>query len=552
VAAKGVGGFHLLADALDEAAVCRLRRRKRREAKPLAVMFPDLAALRSSCRVDAVAEALLTGPAGPIVLLRRAGTPIAEVVAPGCPRVGAFLPYSPMHHLLMDELACPIVATSGNATDEPIVISDEAALRRLAGIADLFLVHNRAILRPVDDSVAQVVVGEPQLLRSGRGYAPATIAVGKMAEGILAYGGHLKASIAASVDAGVVISQHLGDLGTESARDAYREARVDFEHQQEKAPRWAVCDLHPDYASSREAERSGIPVLPVPHHLAHVSACVAEHGIEPPVLGVAWDGAGHGPDGTIWGGEFLLLSDRSWRRVAHLRPFRLPGGEAAAREPRRSAIGLLHAAYGEAALSMDDLPAVASFTPSERATLTTMLERGLRSPLTTSMGRLFDAFAALGALRLRSSYEGQAAAELEWSAVDVETRRDYVFPLSKGPADVTTVDWQPALEAMLVDLRSATGIGPISVGLHEGLAAAIVEVAKHVGEERVALTGGCFQNARLTETAIRALRAEGFEPYWHRRVPPNDGGLSLGQAAWAARVMQDRVGRRNMGANACA
>lgn len=552
VAAKGVGGFHLLADAGDEAVVRRLRARKRRPEKPFAVMFPDLEALRGSCHVEAATESLLTGPARPIVLLPRRAGPIAEAVAPGSPRLGAFLPYAPMHHLLLGELGAPMVATSANPSDEPIVFDEAEATRRLAGIADLFLVHDRPILRPVDDSVAQLACGRPQLLRSARGHAPMTIAVEAMTEGILAYGGHMKATIASSVGHGISLTQHLGDLGSQASRDAYRAALEDVVRLQEKPPRVAVRDLHPDYVSSREAETSGLAVCSVPHHLAHVSACLAEHGQEPPVLGVAWDGTGYGPDGTIWGGEFLQLSERSWRRVAHLRPFRLPGGDAAAREPRRAALGLLYAAFGDDAFSMADLPAVASWTPAERGTLRTMLERGVHSPFTSSVGRLFDAFAALAGLRLRSSYEGQAAAELEAAAGDQQTGPCYAFPVSTDREGVAIIDWQPALLALLADLRATAKIASISFAFHEGLAAAIVEVARCVGERRVVLSGGCFQNVRLTEAAVRALRAAGFEPFWHQRIPPNDGGLSLGQAAWAARVMQDMGGTPDTGEKTCA
>jgi hydrogenase maturation protein HypF len=287
----------------------------------------------------------------------------------------------------------------------------------------------------------------------------------------------------------------------------------------------------------------GLPIIVVQHHVAHVAACMAEHGIMPPALGVAWDGTGYGPDGTIWGGEFLLVTETGWRRVAHLRPFRLPGGEAAVREPRRAALGLLYEAFGEDAFLFGDLRPVAAFSVAERSALQIVLARGLHAPLTSSAGRLFDAFASLCGLRQRASYDGQAAAELEWAAEDCATGHRYELnirePMSADAPFI--IDWQPALEAALVDLRAGAPPGLVSKALHHGLADVIKGVAARVGEQRLILTGGCFQNARLTESVVAALRARGFEPVWHQRVPPNDGGLALGQAVWATWTESRRV-----------
>lgn len=532
VAVKGVGGFHLMADARDEGAVRRLRAGKRRTEKPFAVMFPDLSAIAEHCQLDPAAEALLAGRERPIVLLRRKAGPIAPSVAPGNHRIGALLPYSPLHHLLMADLGVPAVATSGNVSEEPIIVDEDAALHRLAGIADLFLVHDRPIARPLDDSVAQVVCGRPQLLRRARGYAPAPIAVEGVGEGILAFGGHLKATVALTMSTGVVVSQHLGDLETPAAREGFRRALTDLGRLHHERPCRAVRDLHPDYASSRAAQASGLSVVAVQHHVAHIAACLAEHGLAPPALGVAWDGTGHGPDGTAWGGEFILVGKSGWRRVAALRPFRLPGGDAAGREPRRSALGLLHAAFGTDAFAMTDLPPVAAFAPAERMVLKTVLERGINAPLTSSVGRLFDGFASLCGLRQRTSHEGQAAAQLEALAT---IGRRYAFPVlgTANDACPMTVDWQPSLEAALADLREGADAGVVSAGLHEGLAGAVIEVASQVAERRVVLTGGCFQNVRLTEATVGALCVAGFAPVWHQRIPPNDGGIALGQAVWA-------------------
>jgi hydrogenase maturation protein HypF len=543
LALKGVGGFHLLADARDEATVQRLRQRKRRPDKPLAVMFPSLADVLESCRAGPFEQALLTGPARPIVLLRRAGRSVAPAVAPGNLWLGALLPYAPVHHLLMRELGFPVVATSGNITDEPIVTDETEALERLAGIADLFLVHDRPIVRPVDDSVMRVACGRELMLRRARGHAPAPVGVDEMPSGILALGGHLKTTVALTVSGNAVLSQHLGDLETRPAREAYARTIADMRRLYRRSPRLAVRDLHPDYASSRAAETLQLPVVAVQHHVAHIAACMAEHGIAPPVLGVAWDGAGYGADGTIWGGEFLLVTEAGWSRIGHLRTFRLPGGDAAAREPRRAALGLLYEAYGDQAFAMTDLAPLAAFSSAERSVLRTVLVRGINAPLTSSAGRLFDAFAALCDLRQRASYEGQAAAELEWAAGDRATGQHYEFsvrPATQRKAPII-VDWQPALEAALADLRARARVSAISEALHNGLGAAIAEAATHARQHRVVLSAGCFQNARLIETAVAALRARGFDAIWPHRVPPNDGGIALGQAVWTTWCEQNGV-----------
>jgi hydrogenase maturation protein HypF len=534
VAVKGIGGFHLMVDARNDEAVRRLRSAKRRKAKPFAVMFPALGDIEAACRLAPEEAALLTAPARPIVLVRGRGAPIAPSVAPDTPRIGGFLPCAPLHHLLTRELGFPVVATSGNISDEPIAIDEAEALERLTGIADLFLVHDRPIVRPVDDSVAQVVCGKPQLLRRARGYAPAPVASGSLPDGVLAFGGHLKATVALTAGDSLVLSQHLGDLDTVAAREAHGRSCGDIARLYDQRPRLAVHDTHPDYASSRAAEASGLPRLAVQHHVAHVAACMAEHGLAPPVLGVAWDGTGYGLDGTIWGGEFLLVTKAGWRRAAHLRPFRLPGGEAAIREPRRAALGLLFEAFGDRAFEMTGLAPIAAFALAERDVLHSMLTRGVNAPVTTSAGRLFDGFAALCGLYQRTSHEGQAAAAFEWAADGRATGRAYDMPLIETKDAPLTVDWTPALAAALADLQEGAPAAAISEALHNGLARAIPAVAARVGERKVVLTGGCFQNVRLTEAAVAALKKAGCTPYWHQRVPPNDGGIAAGQAMWAA------------------
>jgi hydrogenase maturation protein HypF len=522
VAVKGIGGFHLVADARNAEAVALLRARKRRPEKPFAVMFPSFAQLERACVVDETERALLESPARPIVLVRRKSSEIAANVAPGNPWLGAFLPYAPLHHLLLHELDFPVVATSGNLSDEPIVIDETEALTRLAPIADLFLVHDRPIVRPLDDSVMRVAAGRELMLRRARGFAPEPIAIANIPPAILALGGHMKTTVALTLDGAVLQSQHIGDMETVEARAAHERAVADLTGLRATAPRLVAHDLHPDYATTRLAARTGLPSFAVQHHVAHIAAAMAENAVAPPLLGVAWDGTGYGLDGTIWGGEFLRLGAHGAERVAHLRTFRLPGGEAAAREPRRSALALLYEAFGKT----DD--AWLYFTEPERVTIAHMLRNNINAPETSSMGRLFDGFAALCGLRQVASYEGQAAAEFEWAADGFEARAAYEFPLRDG-----VLDWQPALEALLEDRRRGAAAGEISAAFHAGLAKAIAAVAREIGEKRVVLTGGCFQNKRLLESAIAELRLAGHEAIWHRRAPPNDGAIALGQAVWA-------------------
>jgi hydrogenase maturation protein HypF len=506
-------------------------------------MFPSLAEVERECTIAPEERALLAGPACPIVLLRRRPGSVAASVAPDNPRLGVMLPYAPLHHLLLRELGFAIVATSGNLSDEPIATDEAEALVRLKGIADLFLVHDRPIVRPIDDSVVRIVCGREQILRRARGYAPAPIRVDGLASGILSLGGHLKTTVAVTLEDGVLLSQHLGDLDNVAARQAHTRAVDDMLKLRGLAPRLVVRDLHPDYATSRMAAEMGPAVTGVQHHLAHVVACMAEHGIAPPVLGVAWDGTGYGTDGTIWGGEFLLVTADGWRRVAHLRTFCLPGGELAVREPRRAALGLLYEAFGDEAFAMEELQLIAEFSSAERKVMQTMLRNGVNAPRTSSIGRLFDGFASLSGLRQTTSYEGQTAAEFEWAADGVAAQRPYDFPLIAGAAKDSPwiMDWKPALDGMLSDRRGGATVGVVSAAFHDGLAAALVSVARQVGEPRVILTGGCFQNARLSETSVAALRAAGHEPIWHRRVPPNDGGIALGQAVWAAWLMSGKI-----------
>jgi hydrogenase maturation protein HypF len=441
------------------------------------------------------------------------------------------LPYTPLHHLLLAELGFPVVATSGNLSDEPICTDEHEALQRLAGIADLFLVHNRPIARHVDDSVVRVLMGREMVLRRARGYAPLPVLVKEPLPPLLAVGAHLKNTVALSVGRQVFISQHIGDLETPQALEAFRRVIADVRALWEHQPQAVACDLHPDYLSTQSAHRMGLPVAGVQHHYAHVLACMAENEVAPPVLGVSWDGTGYGTDGTVWGGELLLVTETGFERVAHLRPFRLPGGDRAVKEPRRSALGVLYEMLGEQAFDLlGDL-----FTPRERHLLAQMLRQGVNAPITTSAGRLFDAVASLVTGRQVVNFEGQAAMELEFLAHSAQGDDSYPFILSEGTPRV--LDWSPMVEAILQDVQQGVEPSRIALRFHNTLVEMMVAVAKAVGVERIALSGGCFQNAYLTERAVHRLSAEGFRVYWHQRVPPNDGGIALGQVVGAGRLL---------------
>lgn len=580
VAVKGIGGFHLMADARNDAAIARLRARKYREEKPLALMFPSLAAIRDACNVSAIEERLLNSPEAPIVLLPKnenATRRIAGAVAPGNPNFGVMLPSNPLHHLLMAELRFPVVATSGNLTDEPICTDEHEAAACLGRIADLFLVHNRPIIRHVDDSIVRVVLGREMLLRRARGYAPLPILLqttetatpGDAPQVVLAVGAHLKNSIALAVGRQMFISQHIGDLDSEKAHNAFRRVIGDFEQLYDVKPSTVSADLHPDYLSTRFAGGMKARQIRVQHHAAHVLSCMADNELAPPVLGVAWDGTGCGADGAIWGGEFLHVRGHEIRRVAHFRYFTLPGAEAAMREPRRSAVGLLYEMLGEEAFDMD-LPPFRQLSATELRACRTMLQRKLQSPPTSSAGRLFDALASLTGLRHLTHFEGQAAMDLEFAIRGADTREAYPLPLrsmlpggtSCGNASLAVkrmelgapgsnlqmgdcageqcgsasdiqhplqLDWEPMIEAILADIRSQVPVGPISAKFHNALAQAIVRVAEYIGEPRVVLSGGCFQNRYLLEQTVARLRQANYQPFWHRRLPSNDGGIAVGQ-----------------------
>ncbi len=561
VALKGIGGFQLLVDARNDEAVTRLRDRKHREEKPFALMYPGLESIRQDCEVSELEERILLSPESPIVLLQRKTHnpqsairksqseicnprfPIAPSVAPRNPYLGVMLPYTPLHHLLMRDLGFPAVATSGNLSDEPICIDEHEALKRLGGIADCFLVHDRPIVRHVDDSIVRILLGRELVLRRARGYAPLPLTiVTSLHQPLLAVGAHLKNTVALNVENNIFVSQHIGDLETQESLHAFQRVIHDFRQLYDVEPKTVVCDLHPDYLSTQYARQSGLDTVSVQHHYAHVAACMAENQVEGELLGVSWDGTGLGLDGTIWGGEFLLTNASSFERVASFRTFPLPGGDRAIKEPRRSALGALYEMFGPAALDRQEIVSVASFIEQEKRLIGQALEKKINAPLTSSVGRLFDAVASLVGLRQQLAFEGQAAMELEFAATRGETDRRYECTIASSGA-LLAVDWAPMIEEMLTDVERSLPIPEISAKFHNTLAFSILTVAQRIGRNRVVLTGGCFQNTLLTEKAVRLLTRNGIRPYWHQRIPPNDGGISLGQIYAVARMARKTHGQ---------
>ena len=549
VAVKGLGGFLLFADARNGEAVHALRQRKHRPDKPFAIMCTDIAAVDAHCHISAQEAGLLESPQSPIVLLARRSPkedPVCDEVAPGNPNLGVLLPYTPLHHILMRELEFPVIATSGNLSNEPLAHDNQEALSRLGSIADFFLVHDRPILAPVDDSVVRVMGGAPMILRRARGYSPYPLRLGDTAEPeepvILGVGGHLANTVCLLKAGSAFIGPHIGDLETPEALDAF-ERSIDRLHDlNEVAPGVIACDLHADYRSSHYARKTGLPSVRVQHHVAHVAACMAEHGLEDTVLGVAWDGAGLGDDGTLWGGEFFRLKPGRYRRIAHLHPFRLPGGEAAIREPRRAAIGVLWALDGGLKPERAGLAPITDLTDEERRIFSGLLSRGVNAPATSGAGRLFDAAAALTGLRLRASYQGQAAAELEWAINGLETDQIYPFELAPQTGQAADspwiVDWRPMMRGLLADLSVAMPVPMIATKFHNSLVEMIASVVEWQRIDRVVFGGGCFQNKYLTERMTHRMLAMGVTPFFPRSVPPNDGGISLGQAFWARHVLK--------------
>ena len=531
VAVKGIGGFHLACDATNESAVRLLRARKQRYEKPFAVMLRNLDEVTRYCEVSPAEAALLTSPQKPIVLLqKRADAALAPSVAPENRRLGVMLPYTPLHCLLLEETPA-LVLTSGNVSDRPMLYRDEDMPAAFANLADAVLTHNRPIVRRVDDSVFVTSLGEPRPLRRARGWAPEPVPLASGARRILAMGALQKNTFCLVKDGQAFLSSHVGDLDDPDTEAEYLREIASMQRLFSVEPELVACDLHPDYASTRIAQEMRLPLIAIQHHHAHFASVLAEHAIQSPALGFIWDGTGYGEDGTIWGGETLFGNDSGSKRIGHILPFRLFGGEAAVHEPWRVALST-----GELALDRAQALQLFPARAREAEVLLRALDAGLNAPVTTSMGRLFDAVAALCGLRETVSYEGQAAIALEQIA-DESEQESYQFSIVREP-DGWIYDWRSVVQGVILD--AASGISPsrISMRFHRALANLLVEAARthraETGCALVALSGGCFQNELLLQLCVVELENSGFTVLINRLVPCNDGGISYGQAAAAA------------------
>ena len=536
VAIKGVGGFHLACDALNPAAVKRLRERKRREQKPFALMAESVEIVRRYCQVSAVEKDLLLSNRRPIVLLqRRAEAALAAALAPGLDTLGFMLPSTPLHQLLLHRINRPLVMTSGNLSEEPIAYRDDEAMHRLGEIADGFLLHDRRIHMRADDSVARVQAGRPVILRRARGYAPEAVRSSfTFARELLACGGQLKNTFCLGKQRYAFISHHIGDLANLETLTSFTEAVEHFKRLYEVRPEVVAYDLHPDYLSTRYAlGLTGIERLGVQHHHAHVVACMAEHGLDRPVIGVALDGTGYGSDGAIWGGEFLLAGLAEYERRAHFRYVPLAGGDHAVRQPWRAALSYLQDAL-ENEIAGLELPGWHDLDGKKVALARDMIVKGINSVPTSSCGRLFDAVSSLLGLRHRANYEAQAAIELE-NAICQGIDDHYEFDIHSTLPQ--TIDMRPTIRAIVADIRKRRPVGLIAARFHNTVAAAIAEVCQRLrrdeGISQVCLGGGVFQNRYLLTRALDLLGRRGFDVYYPAEVPINDGGLSFGQAAVA-------------------
>jgi hydrogenase maturation protein HypF len=543
LAIRGLGGFHLVCDATNDEAVARLRQRKRRSDKPFALMARDLKSVESFCNPGLADRELLLSPQRPIVILPARTEPtISEEVAPGNKTLGVMLPYTPMHYVLFGESpgAPPefpaLVMTSGNLSEEPIVTANEEASERLGSVADWFLFHNREIYMRVDDSVTRTLDGGPRVLRRSRGFAPYPVDLNIPVRELLACGADLKNTFCVTRDHYAILSQHIGDMENYETLRFFEETLGNLKKLFRVEPEAVAYDLHPGYMSTRYALSLGLPSVGVQHHHAHIASCMAENGLRERVLGVALDGTGYGADGSIWGGEFLLADFAEFERVAHFRAVPLPGGDAAVRQPWRMALSYLRDAFGEHLPA--GLPMLSSVDAKNVRVVTSMLERGINVVPTSSCGRLFDAVASITGMRQEVTFEGQAAIELECAITSDE--QSYPFEVSGTPLEI---DFRPTIQALVRDVLASESLGRVSARFHNALAEAIAKICDRLRSStailKVCLSGGTFQNRYLTERTAAALRKIGFQVFLHSQVPPNDGGIALGQAVIAnARLRQ--------------
>jgi len=540
VAIKGLGGYHLAVDALNSEAVMRLRRRKLREEKPFAIMSANLASIRKYARVRPEEEALLTSIQRPIVLLQKKNpSAVSEAVAPGNSYWGVMLPYTPLHYLMLKQDLAALVMTSANLSEEPIAIDNEDAFERLADIADYFLIHNRDIYLRSDDSILKHNARHERFIRRSRGFVPIPIFLKQAVPAILACGAELKNTICLTKGDKAFLSQHIGDLENLVTLDFFKLTIAHLKRILEIQPEIIACDMHPDYLSTRFAkEQAQTDIIDVQHHHAHIVSCMAEHKLDGAVIGLAFDGTGFGTDGTIWGGEVLVAESKQFERVAHLAEVPMPGSGAAIKEPWRMALSYLRTTFGD---NLQDLalPWLKQIEPQKINIIVEMMEKGVNCPQTSSLGRLFDAVAAIAGIRARVNFEGQAAMELEMLA---DGHSDTIYDIQWLSQKPIKIKPQSIIRGVVQDIQNGMSPGEISVKFHQTLVVLFGEICAAIRRShdlnRVVLSGGCFQNSLLLKGLIGQLEAHHFEVYAHRQVPANDGGIALGQALVASAQME--------------
>jgi hydrogenase maturation protein HypF len=536
VALKGLGGFHLVADAENGEAVRRLRRRKLREEKPFAIMSIDLECIRKYAAFEPQEEKLLTSIQRPIVLLKkRTPSTIAEEVAPRNKYLGVMLPYTPLHYLILKYGFTALVMTSANLSEEPIAIDNDDAFERLVDIADAFLIHNRDIYLRSDDSIVRHAAGHTRYIRRSRGFVPIPVFLDRAVPSILACGAELKNTICITKGDKAFISQHIGDLENPVTLDFFELTVAHLQRILEISPEMIACDLHPDYLSTQyAAQQQGLPKIEVQHHHAHIVSCMAEHQLDGEVIGLSFDGTGYGTDGAIWGGEVLVAGARHFERMTHLAYVPMPGSTAAIKEPWRMAISYLHNAFGDNFRDLE-LPILEQGDPRKLKIIVEMMIKGVNSPPTSSLGRLFDGVAAITGIRRRVNFEGQAAMELEMLTAG---NGHSIYDIEEATADASAILPAPIIRGVVRDIQNGLPTAEIGAKFHRTIVALFAEVCISVRREselnRVVLSGGCFQNAILLAGLIKELESRKFEVFAHRQVPANDGGIALGQALVAA------------------
>jgi len=550
IAVKGLGGFHLFANALDGSTIKLLRERKGREEKPFALMMKDINMAKEYCSITAEEETSLTSVISPIVLVKKEGRKKLPEIINGMnslnPHYGIMLPYTPLHHIIMNYVNIPVIATSGNISEEPICIDEYEALKKLSNIADLFLVHNRPIRRYVDDSIVRTIMKEETVIRRSRGFVPLPVTLKEAAySDMVSTGGNYKNSISIKKEDEIFISQHIGDLENIESIKSFDRTINDLVRIYKLKPNKINCDLHPDYESTKYAEKlsSSMEVFMIQHHISHIFSCMAENRIDIPFLGIAWDGTGYGFDGNIWGSEFFLVSKTGIKRIAHLKYFPMPGGDIASRRNYRIGAGLLYQ-MGKFELAEKILnPESEDNLKNELKLIKTILDKKINVPLTSSMGRLFDGLSAILGIRKISSYEGQAAIELEYKAYKSNFKNNlgehYQYYITKENG-VYIIDWEPVILQIISEVEKGTEISDISLKFHNTMINIILSVANILKIRKVALSGGCFQNKYLLENTILLLEDKGIKTFWQKKVPTNDGGISFGQTAFSVQCEKDK------------